>query len=578
MHLAILLTVSVVLAQAGNAEPDAASGSGAPLKVRNNFVTELACLNAAPEKEVTFSNPRAGWVFFSAESPTEPRVFLDADAASLIWRANPAARAYEAMRFLAEGDHRLRLEPAAALALSVRTVPELAYCYYPANPHIAPFGPYDWNFVTRHVLPHVNTLISGGGASAEEFEQWRREGRQWIANASLPGLSSAAAPCADEVFAAWAKNPGLTKPGFGGMIVDEFLDASPEHYRAWTEALQRVLAAPGFQGRTFYAWSGTIFEQKQGMEFCRTIMDRGQRFAWEAYLREDATLKAAERRIDHDLCRDFTQWRKAVPGVEQRMMLTLGYLCAPPESLNVDPGTDYQVYLDLQFQQLANNPIFANLYGLMEYSASYADEESLRFAHKLIRHYCIEGKRERFTDDPYVLPHLKNPDFREGLKKWHVEAAEAGAVAAGSIKDFSWLQGRYPKMKQGDSFCRMKRLDKGPNRVQQTVHALEPGRLYSVKAIAADLRDLAKEQAVALNLELTGVELLSDYDIAYAYPSCYSHESGPYTREHPAWFTLYRKVFRATAKHAELSLSDAACPPGQELAVNFIEVQPFHAP
>ena len=70
-------------------------------------------------------------------------------------------------------------------------------------------------------------------------------------------------------------------------------------------------------------------------------------------------------------------------------------------------------------------PSFQDLYGLQEYLSSYADEELLRWAHQLFRHYCIEGKRTRFSDDPYLLPHLQNPDFANGLDGWQIEPAHS---------------------------------------------------------------------------------------------------------------------------------------------------------
>jgi hypothetical protein len=260
------------------------------------------------------------------------------------------------------------------------------------------------------------------------------------------------------------------------------------------------------------------------------------------------------------------------------MMLTLVYLSAPPESLNTDPGVDYQVFMDMQFNLLANDPAFWNLYGLMEYSASYSDEESLRWAHKLFRHYCIEGHREPLTNDPYLLPHLKNPDFTEGLKGWKVEKAKRNSIRSEQQKGFSWLQGRYPKTKDGDQFCVMKRSEKGPNRLHQTIVCLEPGRLYSVKMISADLTQLDKQQTLGLQVGVEGAERIPVYSFQFAYPSCYDHTSGPFTSEHPAWFNFHREVFKAAASTAELVISDQGCTPGQESAVNFIEVQPFHAP
>lgn len=584
MNMALLLSTSLLVCAA----PEAASlgwpGEYGDLKVLNNFVTELSsvALEDAGEATHAFPNPRDGWVFFSVSC--EARVVLDDKAEPLEWRRNPDTGAFEAMRLLSEGTHKLEVAATASGRLDVRAVPEIAFCYYPSGRHIKAYGPYDWAYVGRHVLPHVNTLITRDTVPPDEFEQWLREGRQWISNASLPGLGSKEPPTVDGVYNVWAENRGVTGPGFSGMIVDEFGGASAGHYQAWGDAVRRLDDTAGFKGRTFYAWCGNLFSQEQGLAFSRLLADLGYRFSWERYLREDATVERARERLVRDLQAPFAAWRKAMPGVERHTVVCLGYLCAPPETLNLNPAVNYHVYLDMQFNFLATDPTFWGLYGIMEYMAAYADEESIRWAHKLFRHYCIEGKRTPLIEDPYALPHLQNPDFADGLDGWRVEAAEKGSIAVEKMKGFSWLEGRYPPTPEGDQFCWMKRSAKGPNRVRQTIQALEPGRVYSVKLISADLQHLETEQALTLSVHVAGAQRLEHYCFQQPYPSCYSHVVEPYNREHPAHFNFHRVVFRAQDETAELVISDwrtrhePGGPFDQEIAFNFVEVQPFLEP
>lgn len=560
-------------------------GEYASLKVLNNFVTELlnTALDSSGSSAFSFPNPREGWVFFSisGHNPAEtPRAVLN-DNIELVWRGNPGTRALESMRLLTEGEHRVKIEGTSRGRVQIRTIPEMAYCYYPGAPHIAPFGPYNWAFVERYVLPHVNTLITRNNVRREEFDQWLREGRQWISNASLPGLESEEPPPAETVYEVWAANPGVTEAGFSGIIVDEFVGRGSGHYQAWSEAVRRLHAVPSFQGKTFYAWCGDLFREQHTQDFSRLLMELGHKFVWERYLREEPTPEKALQQLYLDVQQPFQQWKTAMPGVEDHMVVCLGYLCAPPESLNLNPAVNYHVWLDMQFRLLATDPTFWRLHGVMEYMSNYADEESIRWAHNLFRHYCIEGKRTPLVADPYRLPHVENPDFADGLAGWEVEAAEAGAVEAGRIEGFSWLQGRYPLTREGDAFCRMRRSQNGPNRIKQTIQSLEPGRLYSLKLIAADLDHLHDARTLPLTVDIVGVERAEELSFQFTYPSCYSHEHGPYTREHPAHFDLYRVVFRAKAPTAELVISDWLAPTnpggpmGQQLAFNFVEVQPF---
>lgn len=563
----------------------AASGFTEPLAWRNNFVADLGSvtLPETGQAALTFSNPREGWVLIAADK-SEIVAHVNKEAAPIVWRANPENGALEAMRHLPLGEHTLRLNGAAGTKVLVRAIPELAFCYYPSSRHIEAYPPYDWEYVSKHVLPHVNVLVSRSDIPPDQFAAWTAEGRRWIRNEGLPGISSEEAPSIDDVYAVWSQNPALIQSGYGGLIVDEFLDSSPEHYAAWSGALRRLHENPAFAGQTFYAWCTDIFNHAQGSDFCKQILSGGDRFAWEVYLREDASLDKARDRIRREVQQPLLKWRKALPGVEGRLVLCPGYLSAPPESLNLHPNVDYHVFLDEQFLVFATDPAFRGVYGVMEYMAAYADEESLRFAHKLFRHYCIEGNTTRFSDDPYDLEHIENPDFNNGLDAWQVQPAREGSIKQDSMTGFSWLEGRYPRTKTGDTFCVFTRSDDAPNAIRQTIRALRPGRLYSVKLISANPDALDQQQVLPLWVRVDGAECLNEFAFQHPFASCYSHVVGPYTSEHPAQFNFHRVVFRATSETAELVITDwpddagSVGPTGQRLAFNFVEVQPFWAP
>ena len=313
------------------------------LKVLNNLVTELAAakVEANADTPIHFLNPREGWVFIGATplpaSGGAIRGVLDG-ATNLVWRTNPETGAPEAMQSLAEGEHTLSVRTTAPVQVDVRAIPELDYCYYPATPQIRAFGDYDWGFVSKYVLSNVNTLITSGTPDPKIFEQWRREGRHWIANAGLPGLSDSEAPGAGTVYAAWAGNSGYTAPGYSGMIVDEFTWQSPAHYAAWTDAADRLQTDPAWAGRTFYAWCLDLFAHPPGAQFARHLRKHGGRFVWEKYEHECPTLSEAQRAIHRDITAPMRQWKSAMPGMEDRLTVCLGYLCAPPESLDLNPG------------------------------------------------------------------------------------------------------------------------------------------------------------------------------------------------------------------------------------------------
>ena len=315
--------------------------------------------------------------------------------------------------------------------------------------------------------------------------------------------------------------------------------------------------------------------------FGRELMRLGDRFSLERYLPEQTTESEAELYLLKHLQHTHRIQRKNLPGIEKHLVICLGYLSDPPETLNRNPGVNYKVFMDMQFQHLATDPTFWGLYGIQEYLCSYADEEVLRWAHRLFRHYCIEGNRNRLSSDPYILPHLENPDFADGLEGWDTQPVGDGSIEVKQMEGFSWLQGRYPRTSEGDQFLWMKRSAQRPNIVRQTVKNLQPGRLYLLKLFSADLQQLDKKQKLAISVKLDNVNLIKENCFQFVYPSCYSHELGPYNREHPAWINYHRILFRPHHNTAVLNISDWVSqsehggPVGQESVCNFIEIQPY---
>ncbi|HPN35662.1 MAG TPA: hypothetical protein PK843_14195 [bacterium] len=574
---------AVVLERSLVVEPQADSARNEPgLKVLNNFVTELLRRPLQPAKALTapFYNPREGWIFFALPGLSD-KVKAEVDQrVSIQWRLDPLDRTPEAMLYLARGTHTLQLNGLESGELIIRAVPEIIFSQYPSTPHLEPFGPYDWEFLTRHVLSQVNTLVTGD--VPDHLEEWRAEGRKWLVHASLPGLGDKTPPPADQVYNAWASNPGVTRPEFGGIIVDEFMLASSAHYQPWTEAMVRLHQLPGFSTKRFYAYCNDLFQNPYlpAFSFSQTLLFHNGRFALERYLPLPATEAEAYAQFDQEFRHAALVGGRQLPGFNEHLVVVLGYLSDPPEMLNRLPQVNYKAFIDMQLHFLATDPAMNGLFGIQEYLSSYADEEVLRWAHRLFRHYCIEGKRTRFTSEPYLLPHIKNSDFLDGMEGWRAEPAESGAVKPGKLEGFSWLQGRYPRIAQGDQGMLFKRSSRGPNRLRQRLQALQPGHWYSIKLISADVRHLEVKQTLGLAMELDRVRLDSTRSFHYVFPSNYAHTFGPYHAGHPAWINYQRIVFQALEPSAELTISDwrgdtPGGPAGQEILFNFIEVKPY---
>jgi hypothetical protein len=97
----------------------------------------------------------------------------------------------------------------------------------------------------------------------------------------------------------------------------------------------------------------------------------------------------------------------------------------------------------------------------------------------------------------------------------------------------------------------------------------------------ADFQDLSVRQKCSLRVEVGNAEVLRDKSFVHVFPNCYSHHEGPFNDRHQAWMNYHWIVFRAKGGETGLSIFDWASPsapggpPGQQLMVNFVQVQPY---
>ena len=563
---------------------------GGPQRIRvlNNLVSEL--MDAGDrgliwDKEIDFMNPRDGWCFFVLSGGATVRIDSVPEPVMAVREGGKAA---EAMRWLPAGRHTLHIEGRPSV-LIVRAIPELIHCYHPSTPHIRAHGPHDWKRLSKDVLPSCNLIV--GSVRENEMRLWRAQGKRWITSKVVPGLIEKEFFSADRSYKHWQGSLGYSHPLMDGIIADEFLTSgSNEQYLAWTESVIRLHEDPKFKGRIFYPWCGGIYGIEGGRIFMNAIYKFGWHQCFERYLAEQPTEQAAWNFIDEVLVGTAKAWDTAVPGSARDAIVTLGYLSHPTESCNTYAAVDYKVYMDMQFSRLANHAVFFGTYGIMEYTSSYADEETVRWAGKLYRHYCIEGRSERLSKDPYALTHILNPDFYDGTKHWTVAPAEKGSVKVDKYEGYGCFQCRYQRGGQGDVFRLTKRSAKKPNVISQTIKNLDPGRVYSMKLITADYDHLVKEvsrkQMHAVTIKLDGVDILPGprNSFQYIFPNCYAHKLGKFGRDYRYWMNYYWRVFRATGSTAKLTISDwkddpahagPGGPIGQKLMYNMIEVQPY---
>ena len=592
------------------------------VKALNNIVWELLNRKTGQvtgRKRFAFTQPKRRWVFVSARAEVGPKgglqISLDAvpETRHIIAFEAGEKTTKETMRFLPAGEHTLVIEAEGAARIGeivVRSIPELVYYRVPGDPLVKEFGPYMGEFLNEHILPNVNTL--GGprewptpGAESRTLREWAQRGGKWLIHCRAPkgttekeealreqdGTEPRAPKgtrekpiTAGEAAEYIAQTPGFNLDFVHGSIADEFGDSLP-YCAVYAEAVRKLKATPEFRDRSFYPFANNLYNGAEGREFARALVEADSAIAWKRYLKEQPDEKAAVSFLRTELVDRAYAYREHCPGSIEHLIVCFGYFSAPPEFLDTNPAADYKVYLDMQFNLIANDPAFWGTYGLMTYTSPFAHEEIVRWGAKLQRHYGIEGRTDRATKDPFELNHIENPDFTDGARGWQLRPAAENSIRAVMQKGFGWLQGRYPRTPEGNTALLTVRSAKAPNVFSQEIKNLQPGRCYSLSMITGDYKDMSKKERHAVTIKLENADLNSEKCFTHVYANCPpAHRYPPYDQEHKAWMNYHWRVFRAKGTTAKLTVSDwqsdhtPGGPAGQELMYNFVQVQPYFAP
>ena len=572
----------------------------ADAKILNNVVSELldAAVPTSPsQKASSFTNPRDGWVFFAfrpaaGELGRMALAVKSADRTDEIALSKEGGR-LEAMRHLPAGQHHVGIPSGRQMApgrLIVRAIPEIIYSYHPTTPSVRPYGPYDEAFMQKHIFPNVNCVVSriygDVRSSRRQLERWKQAGKLWLAGRfdvlKIGGRKFSAEGVLDYLL----EDGEYDDPLLDGTIGSEFFSGDDPKLTVWSQAVRQLHAR--FPGKKFYPWCGAFYSDRYGREFVQALRETGNKYAYERYLREQSTREQARLFLDTTLTQSMLKWR-SIPGAERNLVICLGnFMTAPHETLNVKPQVDYKVFMDMQYNIIANHPAFRDLGGVMEYTAILGDKEYIRWAGKLWRHYCIEGKsdmlsaRHGFT---YALSHIRNADFDEGTDGWTLRPSEPGSMGVKRRAGFGYMQGRYPKtLGEGDNFMWTRRCANRPNVLSQDLARLRAGKLYSVKMFTGDYGDfsvgVSAKKRHAVSIEIQGGDVLPSESLQHVHYMVWKHHP-PFTRDKCPWINFHVCVFRARANGGRLVLSDWASetspggPIGQELMFGFIEVAPY---
>jgi len=566
------------------------------VKVLNNLTSELT--NAAERglldaTVIDFMNPRQGWVLVTASGDGE--LLLDAEDKPLL-SLKPGEPAAEARRLLPVGRHSIRVQGRIE-QLIVRSVPELIYSTFPAG--------YSMKFLRKHILPHCTTILGGTNDEAA-MREWRAEGGRWITFGVAPSHLGSATDdfiTADDYYEKMLRHGGFRHPLNDGIILDQIGSPSIEQKIEIAKTVSKILANPDLAGRAYQPWyEGAVFGSEGDYAMMKLVLDAGWPFSFYGYLTEQKTEEETLDDIQTMIVQTIESGNNQIPGSMRRGVATMGFwsAVATGQIQDIDPSTNFKILMELQFAALANEPALFGLYGAFWYYSPYVDEEILRWAAKLHRHYGFEGRTDRITDDPYRLDHIVNGDFEDDTTGWTISGP--GETAVKTLDGYGHLQGRYLAGIQGDTILVTKRSADGPNTFSQQVNGLTPGRAYSFKMITADYTNLTTgksaklAEAVSVSIDnadwlpdLKRADIHSDQAPFEVFPKAapetfenhYGHNNELFDAKNHAYLNSHWRVFRAKGKNATLTVSDWASadepggPIGQQIMYNYLVVEPY---
>ena len=541
----------------------------------NNLVTEI--LSAPLADAAEFSATRDGWVFLRVEDVAAcPEVRLDGET---VFAAGSAGR--EAFREVKAGRHAISVSGAAAGGggrIVVRQIAEILNYPTCADSLVDTNPSYGWDFFSQYVMPNCTTH-SGGYIPKERWDEFKRHGGVFLRNFESRHMDA-------ETFASKLLSSScISRPGCDGATIDESLFGDALLFGDYVGGMRRFVARYGGD-RKVYTW---IVQKPTLAGLDREIFALaanaslgGGKVLSEIYCRTRATEAEARRYIEDyiiDAGRKFREIRPGVPFYPDAMQKT-GVVLAnfsqiPTLSVWHHPQVDIKYFLDMQFNALANNPVFDGLGLAGVWGSYYGDEEIYRWTFMLARHYCIEGRRDMLSGR-YGLKYLPgiaaNGDFNEGLDGWRAEGNVCVRTMRGLAEN---IERRWGGAASGDSFAVLAKKNGAAAKLVQKLKGLVPGRMYSLDAVCFDAKDAAAKRfrPVRLPLAVTlGPEAETDERLSWVFVDRRAKEK---VRGWGVRCNRHHLVFTARAEEVELAIDNSAAADGDEIGVNGIGAWPY---
>ena len=538
----------------------------------NPMTTELFAKNLNGETSVAFTVPRRTWVYFRFDGNGKPMAKLSGDKFPLFAQDIPRP---EAQRRLNPGKYTLTFDAPATGRLAIRTVP-IIYKYSGIDfTRVPEAGGYGMDFHKKHVFGVFNTMGARGV---------REPDRPYTASLGVECVDSCGTPSRKPLnqqsidwFIDWLNKPEgpFNNPSSQWCEFDEYF---------WEADEGLLVAAIGLESlknpykKDLHHWFGGAAGpylngiQPYVMSNFMNVSGGCGYIAYEVYFRPKKTEADALNAISTTLLGSTKRMNVVIPNATPAYGYIFGnYHHQPIISLDWYTFVNFKYFLDMQFHFLANHDEFTGIPMVGYWGFSSVGDEVGRWCCELIRHYVLEGKKDRLSDKygfTYILNHLQNGDFDDKLANWTCD----GDVAPGYFARFGALNElRYSSNRIGDNFAVLTGNAAKRPTIRQTIKGLVPGKPYTLEYLTADADDT---KAARVDPRLFDIEAsFANAKIVHQFVHIDKRPKGTYNAiTSKTNYRYYRFVPNATT--CELTLTGSA-KDGEKLLVNFVKVTPF---
>ena len=550
----------------------------------NSLVRRLLECDAQADFETEFSISADHWVWIALDG-TQGSISVDgADAGAM---AVEDSGKVEAMRYLTNGTHRVKVGNIdGKRKLIVNAVPTIMATSYP-EPKIGS-ARLTGEFLERYLYPAFNTFSYGwvpSRISAEEWKTFAKRGRQMFGhlcrwNKTCRGYVNRIEPPGNLAMR-FRRSLGMSHAYYSGLTFDEIAASDLQEKCNFTEALRYSCDLE----RPLWVWSsGVVYEKNPvNTDYLNSIIaasgGRG-RLLFECYARTQPDEDAAVAYLDDYLDMSIKRAEAMVPNFVRSSMVVHGAYTRPGGyCTDCRADVDTKRFWDMYYHRLATCETFEGLAGIGLYAINNGEEEDLRWASRIIRHYALEGRSDMLSEKygfKYKPGYIDNGDFAEGGKGWCAQAAAEGTIRFEKVKGFATLQSRRDQKAGGDTACVFKRSATRANVLRRKLTGLERGKLYSLRYVVAAVPEIlsrkGEKRTLVFNAEIKGAE-----DVTASSPVVRWSERNRTL----GVLNVRLMVFKALSSEAELVFSDWAAPDapgaelGEELAFNFVRVVPY---